>query len=724
VRCCIQWAIRFDDETDCVIAEGKNITRTRTVGNSGDVDKGSYKVAFAEAMDAFFLLRAVYDKDTNVSDFVFLDLNKHAETLIQAPRNRVIGRRLLESGLLSHARRVFVQCVKAFEAGGTCEEEIPLNSSDPAKSWIRYQAVSVPYGIALTIRNISEEKSKEEIIRQEVQERHRAEQELHSSQEALKALSGFLRNTIDSLPDPLFVKDAGHRWIAVNNALCEFFGRRSQDLLGKTDFEIFSKDVAEASWDKDLEVFNKAATTESEELRENSEGEIRTVSTKRSVFRDFRGSQILVGVFRDVTDKKRVEQELVEARNAAKDATQGRTEFLAKISRAVRTPLNGVIGMSTLLLDTSLEKKQRECAQVLQHSAEHLLEVVNDVLDLSKIESGKVELESELFALRDSLNTLEAMHAPVCQRKGLGFSLHVSSEVPDFVQGDRRRLIQVLVNLLSSAINFTESGGKVTLSVSVFDRRPGQAELIFSVSDTGRGFRAESAKDNSEPFEQENPSIARNFGSTGLGLAICVELVELMQGRIWAEKNASDGTNFNVRVWLDSPGTSDSKPISHRQSFGINGIGPNVASPLRVLLVEDNRINQRVAARMLQKANHKVTIASNGKEAVLAFAEESFDLVLMDIQMPIMDGYAATKELRCIDEKRGKYTPVIALAAHASSDDRDSCLQAGMDDYLTKPITRSRLFARVHHWCSRKEHNGELPTKPYVADLSYQPKPS
>lgn len=640
-----------------------------------------------------------------------------------------------------------------------------------------------------------------------------------------------LRTLIDHLPDFVFIKDQDGNFLTVNRALVSMYGCESEaGLLGKNDFDFSPPELAQAYRDDDLEVMRtRKPLINREEENLLADGTRRWLLTTKVALTNPQNEVVgLVGIARDITQRKIAEQELKAAKEAAEVANRAKSEFLANMSHEIRTPMNAIIGMSELVLDTKLSSQQRDYLETVLNSAESLLGIINDILDFSKIESGRFELESYPIDIREWLGDSVKPLAIRAHAKQLELAYHISPEVPPFVRGDGLRLRQVIVNLLGNAIKFTHTG-EVVLDVSIQEETPEVLTLHFKVSDTGVGMTKEAQDRVFNAFEQADMSTTRNFGGTGLGLTISSRLVQLMEGDIWVESIVDQGSTFHftakfgfatcekvpesladsssldglkilivddndtnrlilteicsnwrmnpiavenvstavdellaafhagspfelvitdasmpdvdgftlasriqederlgstivmmltsldrsedirrceelgIKAYLTKPIKQsdlfdaimasihhDSKQLQSDQRSPIAALP--MTRPLRILLAEDSLANQKLAVGLLSKWNHQVRVANNGREAVEAVKQEDYDLVLMDVQMPELDGLGATTEIRELQRNHEIAAfPIVAMTAHAMKGDRERCLASGMDDYVSKPVRPLQL---------------------------------
>jgi PAS domain S-box-containing protein len=667
--------------------------------------------------------------------------------------------------------------------------------------------------------------------------------------EALARERDLLRTLIDYLPDLIYVKDTERRFLLANKSLAEVLGAPSPEaVLGKTVFDFYPEEIARGFDESDQAVLRTGQSLINfEDTISDPTGRIEFVLTTLIPHRDSNGEIVgFVGIDRDITKRKRVERQLHDAMKAAETASRAKSEFLANMSHEIRTPMNGVLGMTRLALETDLTAEQREYLGMVKTSADSLLTVINDILDFSKIEAGKLDLDIIEFDLRDSLEeTLKTM-ALRAGEKGLELLCDVHPDTPDIIRGDPTRLGQVVINLVSNAIKFTESG-EVTVKVEKQVEEPGNPLLHFTVSDTGIGIPPEKQKLIFEAFSQADSSTTRKYGGTGLGLTISLRLVQMMGGAMWLHSEVGKGTDFHFSVHLEQGTRSvDEIPEAYEKLRGVRvlvvddnstnrrileavlrrwGMNPVLAEggrsalvhlqeactardpyalvvsdvmmpemdgfelvehirrtveveratvvlltsagqlgdsakcrelgvsayltkpvkqselrdaiakalaareqdraalqrnqrpapaqqptpkALRILLAEDNLTNQRLTVRLLETCGHSVTVTNNGFEALATLEQHSFDVVLMDVQMPGMDGLEATAAIREAERQRGGHLPIIAMTAHAMKGDRERCLEAGMDGYLAKPINPRGLYEVLEMHANHREQRPDL----------------
>lgn len=646
------------------------------------------------------------------------------------------------------------------------------------------------------------------------------------TEQRLDEAKAIYHSLVESLPINVFRKDRQGRIIFGNQKYCSSFGLPSEDVLGKTDHDLFDHKWADKYQKDDHWVLQTGLPFHDIEHHPDPDGEVRYVEVLKAPVTDGDGRRIgIQGMYWDVTARKQAEIAIEKARDLAEAASQAKSDFLANVSHEIRTPMNAIIGMTSLLLDSPVDREQYGFLSMIQQSSESLLGLINDILDFSKIESGKLSIETSKFDLRDLLGDTMRTLAYRADKKEIELLVNFDPAIPDSLIGDIGRIRQVIVNLVGNAVKFT-SEGHVSVDVGCQDIDSARVRLDFSVTDTGIGIPEEKITKIFKEFEQADTSITRNYGGTGLGLAIASRLVELMGGELEVSSEPGKGSRFYFSVELPADKASQKpprslagfsvlvvtesrlqmtqlcnllknwemttfestsveqairtlrglasaeqpidvvvsdsqfskedgsvlathvandplinstfvvlltvsnasemtfssdeyaiedqllKPVKESELFGalnrtLNAIAQDTTigsskrhigqgtRSLHVLVAEDNVVNQKLAVALLKKKGHRVSVASDGVEAVDLVASNRFDVILMDVQMPRLDGLEATREIRK-NEPTNRRTPIIALTAHAGSEDRDKCLASGMDRFVSKPIRIDSLFKVIY----------------------------
>jgi PAS domain S-box-containing protein len=499
----------------------------------------------------------------------------------------------------------------------------------------------------------------------------------------------FLDAIVDSVADPIFVKDDEHRWVVLNRAMEALFGRSREELLGKSDFEFFPEEEARVFWEKDRVVLETGEVNENEENFTDAEGVTHTISTKKQRFFDEDGKPHLVGVIRDISQQKETERTLLEAKEVAESGARAKSEFLANVSHELRTPLNAILGMTTLLLETNLDDKQEDYARTIRDSSDVLLTLINDLLDLVKTDSHRIELEELAFDVPTCVERAVALLSPRAREKGLEISVEIDESVPPAVVGDVTRIRQVLLNLLSNAVKFTERGS-VAVRATARPIDDDRVCLRLEVEDTGIGIPEDRLDRLFIPFSQLDPSTTRRYGGTGLGLALSRRLAERMGGTLEVRSRERRGSTFGcelpLRVARDEGAAPDAEVLP---GDDLSELGAR--HRLRILIAEDNHVSQKVARLILRRFGYEADVAADGQEVLDLLTLRSYDVVLMDVHMPLLDGLAVTERIRARPSDFGAPW-IVGVTASALPEDVERCFEAGMNAHLAKPVRPQALY--------------------------------
>lgn len=544
---------------------------------------------------------------------------------------------------------------------------------------IRALHKSHPEDLAITG---SEQKEKSVVLQSLLEERLRAEEELRLSEARWQfALEGAGDGVWDWNPASGQVYYSP-RWK-------EMLGYRAEEIgdgLHEWDARIHPDDREETYAAINRHLRGESPLYSSEHRLSCKDGSFKWILDRGKVIqRDGNGAPVrMIGTHSDITERKRMEREIVEARERAEAANQAKSEFLANMTHEIRTPLNGIMGIAQLLRMTKLSGEQLDYLEKMDIAARNLLAVVSSVLDISRIEAGKIDREHVAFSLRNSIDSVIVSIFPAIREKCLGFTNDIDDTIPDMLNGDEPRLKQILLNLLGNAVKFTDQGG-LALSVRLLERENDSALIRLTVTDTGIGIAPEDLKRIFDPFEQADSSLSRRYGGAGLGLSISRSLAELMGGEIRVESTPGAGSSFHVTIpFTVDPGRTPAPPEAETAE------ARPASRPLSILVAEDNEINREIVSTILMKLGHSPVCAENGLEAVNAWRTGNFHCILMDIRMPVMDGEEAASTIRQ-EEEAGARIPIIALTAHSLKGDRERLLAGDFDGYLPKPLTVDEL---------------------------------
>lgn len=560
----------------------------------------------------------------------------------------------------------------------------------------------------------------ETLLEEKSKELYELNQKLHEDARLLEAAIINANDGVIITSANLDKNDNGPEIVYVNDAVTKISGYSAEELIGQTPRILQGEGTSRETLDQLKESLKNGQSFNGELKNYSKDGTAYWLEISIVPVKNEKGKIThFTAIERDVTERKAFEKELRLEKENAEAANIAKSDFLATMSHELRTPMNGIIGMAEMLLDSNLDSEQRDNTETLHGSSENLLSILNDILDISKIEAGELELEYVPFHINTAVQQIMQLFTPIAAHQGIDIKLDRDEKVPSTVISDLGRIQQILRNLISNAIKFTEDGSVKIILKTAFEK--GNPYLFVAVQDTGIGIPTDKIDSIFEKFTQADTSITREFGGTGLGLAITQQLISMLNGEIGVDSVQGKGSTFWFTIPLEIA-DENMKAINFYDK-DINISDMDIPTDIKILAVDDHPINQKFIMKLLKKLNFTdIDMAENGRIALEMIDTKSYDIVLMDCQMPEIDGYQAATLLREREKGTGRHLPVVALTANAMIGDREKCIRAGMDDYLSKPIKADKLMELIKKYAN---HETELPkeTKKEKPQLEKQMKP-
>ena len=638
--------------------------------------EGKYKSLITEMDQGVAVHEMIYDADGNPQDYRFVDVNSGYEKQTGLKGEDIIGKTMLE--VLPGTEKNWVERYNQVVTTGTT---------------LQYENHDQESGKYYHVISFRPKPGQFAVISTDITHYKQVEARLIKEEHVMEAiLSSMAEKVVFHNPEMKI------RW--ANQAACGFFGLEAEEVVGKNCQEILGRREADCRGCP-VKIAIETGQYHQEHL-DFPEGKTMLISAY-PVWNADGSLDGVVEVSRDVTERARMMAELKRAKEESESASVAKSRFLANMSHEIRTPMNVIIGMANLASEKAANSEEKEYLEMIRESASSLLTLINDILDYSKIEAQGLELARVPINISQEIEKMILTLTPQAHKKGLELTCSVDKSIPRILLGDPARLHQILLNLIGNAIKFTKKG-KVAVGVRLEDisGEDGKAQVFFSIKDTGIGIPRDKMGQLFEVFSQVHDSDPYEYEGTGLGLPISKNLVELMGGSLEFESEVNRGSIFYFTIPFAQP-EEDMAGKELKMPPSREVPDSKVRGGLDILLVEDKLMNQKLATIYLEKMGHAVTPAFNGKEAVELYKSRQFDLILMDIHMPAMDGYEATSHIRAWEAERGRHTPIIAMTAYAFEEDRDKCLKAGMDDYVSKPVDPAELYSKIYQAVSARE---------------------